>query len=282
MSEELSTRAQEICAHLLIFPYLARDKYRDLMLDDDLRAEVASRLDGVGMQLAESFYSDHFAVKPVAEIEADIRFDWATNKRIPRSAVALLVVLWAKLVLPRRIARDHRVNPDEDNLDLFPDKKPPSDFVVKVAKDAVLAEYSDRFGRSNLLRYIGQLKRLGFVKEDRAGRLFEGPLLDLLVDGQRLAEQINHGVLHEMLGRESEMAERAMAGVLDLVPENAIVDDDADPGDESIDGDHDEDTADEDTADEDTADEPDGADPKKAGPAVDSSSADASTPDETA
>ncbi len=200
--DALETRARELCAHLLIFPYLPRDKHKDLLLDDDLREEVARRLDAVGMRLAESFYSDYFAVKPVDEIEADIRFDWASNRRLPKAAMALLVVLWARLVMPRRAARDHRVNPDEQNGELFPDPRKVKDYVVKVPKEALLAEYGERFGKSNMLRYLGLLKRLGFIREDRAGRIYEGALLDLLLDGQKLQSEITSGVLRDLLGAD--------------------------------------------------------------------------------
>ena len=219
-SEATEARAGEICAHLLIFPYLSRDKYKDLLLDEDLRESVARRLDAVGMQLAESFYSEHFAVRPKAEIEADIRFDWATNRRLPRGAVALLVVLWARLVMPRRTARDHRVDPEDPGQDLFPESKKVKDYVVKVPKEALLAEYGDRFGRTNLLRYLGLVKRLGFVREDRSGRIFEGPLLDLLLDGQKLASEIQSGVLRDLLGDTTAVP----APELDLVSEGGVAD----------------------------------------------------------
>ena len=200
MNDATAARAEEICAHLLVFPHVKRDRYRDLMLDEELRDEVQRRLGAVGLALAESFYSDHYAVRLKEEVEADVRFDWATNQRLPRGAVALIVVLWAKLVLPRRAARDRRVDPEDPSIDLFPEEKPVADFVVKVPKDAILAEFEARFGRSNVLRYIGMLKRLGFIREDRAGRLHEGPLLDLLVDGQRLATEIQTGVLWDLVG----------------------------------------------------------------------------------
>ena len=203
---ELNTRAQEICAHLLMFPYLTRDKYRDLMLDEELREDVQRRLEGVGMTLAESFYSEHYSVRPHDHIEADIRFDWASNQRIPKGALAMLVVLWTKLVLPRRAATDHRVNPGDDNLPLFEQEEArPTQWFVKVAKEAIMAEFQDRFGRTNLLRYLGQLKRLGFIREDRSGRIYEGPLLDLLVDGNKLAEDIQAGVLGDILGEEAPL-----------------------------------------------------------------------------
>lgn len=219
-------RAREICSHLLIFPYLPREKYRDLILDDDLREDVQARLEAVGMRLAESFYSDFFSVRLDGDIEADIRFDWATNHRLPRGAQALLVVLWAKLVLPRRAARDKGMSPQEQNLELFEEDSKPADYVVKVAKEAVLAEFQARFGRTNLLRYIGQLKRLGFVKEDRAGRLFEGPMLDLMVDGRRLASEIQRGALSELLSGDVPVAD---ARPVELELDDASGDDDDAP-----------------------------------------------------
>lgn len=199
MNEGLHARAREICAHLLVFPYVARDQYRDLVLDEELREEVERRLGLAGMTLAESFYSDWFAVRMAGDIEADLRFDWAVNQRLPKGALALLVVLWSKMVLPRRAAADRRIGPDEANLDLFEEPKP-ADWVVKIPREALLAEFAPRFGRSNVLRYLGTLKRYGFVKEDRANRLYEGPLLDLMVDGQRMATEVQMGALADLLG----------------------------------------------------------------------------------
>ncbi|MFT7626281.1 MAG: hypothetical protein ACI9WU_005476 [Myxococcota bacterium] len=200
VSDALAARAREVCAHLLVFPSLPRDRYRDLLLDEDLREEVGRRLEAVGMQLAESFYSEHFSVRMADDTEADVRFDWATNQRMPKGAQALLVVLWAKLVLPRRAARDQRVDPDEPNIELFEQADGGKDYRVKIPREALLAEFAQRFGRSNLLRYLGQLKRLGFVKEDRGGRIMEGPLLDLMVDGQRMATEVQMGALADVLG----------------------------------------------------------------------------------
>jgi hypothetical protein len=172
------------------------------MLDEDLRAEVSRRLEGVGMRLAESFYSDYFSVRPIPAIEGDVRFDWASNQRLPRGAMAMLVVLWAKLVMPRRAASDQRINPNDPNIELFPDQHKPKDYVVKVPREALIAEFEERFGRTNLARYLGQLKRLGFIREDRSSRLYEGPLLDLLVDGNKLAQEIQAGALRDMLGAD--------------------------------------------------------------------------------
>ena len=82
-SEATEARAGEICAHLLIFPYLSRDKYKDLLLDEDLRESVARRLDAVGMQLAASFYSEPFAVRWISVTNC-----WSSLSGWPNCGVA--------------------------------------------------------------------------------------------------------------------------------------------------------------------------------------------------
>ena len=127
-------------------------------------------------------------------------------------------------------------------LDVLPD------FVVKLPKEALLAEYGSRFGRSNVLRYLGQLKRLGFVREDRANRLYEGPLLDLLVDGRRLASEIEGGVLRDMLGADSATeVRRAVVQELELesVDEDEVEDEDEEEAEVDAEIDEDEDLDDE-------------------------------------
>ena len=190
---ELEARAEEVCGRLLIDRYLLKRDYRDLLLDDALRAVVARRLSGVGLQLVESFTSDYFAVRLKREVEADIAFDWATNSRLPRGAVALLVILWAKLVLPKRVQPSDAVEADAAA------PKPPARVVV--TRDALYAEFGRKFGKTAFARYLGQLKSAAFVREDRLGNLSEGPLLDLLIDGVEMAQKLRDSVLWDLLER---------------------------------------------------------------------------------
>lgn len=193
--EELDARAREICSHLLIFTSLRKTACKDLVIDDDLRDRVRARLLAVGMELVDNVYSEHFAVRLVPAIEGDVSFDWATNARLHKGAVALLVILWAKLVLPKRVAQERRFDPDEPNADLFPESKPRKPVRLHVHRDALYAEFGSKFGKVNFARYLGQLRNMGFVTEDRAGNVGEGPLLDLLVDGTRMAIKLKDSVL---------------------------------------------------------------------------------------
>lgn len=190
--QEREARAEEICSRLLIERWLAKRVYRDLLLDDDLRASVNTRLGMVGLELVESFTSDYFAARLKRAIEGDITFDWATNARLPRGAVALLVVLWAKLVLPRRL---------EPEVPAEPGAEPPPSVAPTVTRDQLYAEFGRKFGKTAFARYLGQLKTAGFVREDRSGVLRDGPMLDLLVDGVQMAQKLRDSVLWDMLDK---------------------------------------------------------------------------------
>ncbi len=198
---ERENRAREICGQLLIDRWVAKRACRDLLIDDELRAIVSRRLDGVGLELVESFTSDYFAVRLRRDIEADIRLDWATNARVPRGAVALLVILWAKLVLPKRIASTEaalkRQNPD---MPVDPDA-PTENGPLSLPRDALYAEFGRKFGKTAFSRYVGQLKTSGFIREDRRGNITEGPVLDLLIDGVQMAQKLRDSVLWDVLER---------------------------------------------------------------------------------
>ncbi len=217
---ERENRAREICGQLLIDRWVAKRQCRDLLLDDELRAMVGRRLDGVGLELVESFSSDYFAVRLRRDIEADIRLDWATNARVPRGAVALLVILWAKLVLPKRIASTEaalaRQNPAAPV-----DPNAPVEGPISLTRGALYAEFGRKFGMTAFARYLGQLKTAGFVREDRRGNLTEGPVLDLLIDGVQMAQKLRDSVLWDVLER----------GGVDM-PEPADTDDGDDLGDD--------------------------------------------------
>lgn len=218
VDELLSRRAEELCAHLLIRRYLPKKDARDLLLDDDLRDSVKRRLGGVGLELVDSYTSDHFAVRLAPHIESDVRFDWATNTRLPRGALALLVILWAKLVLPRRVASDEARRKRIEEAAAAEARGEPivtseeqTPVRIKVPRAALYAEFGHRFGKTSFTRYVGQLKNAGFITESRAGDLREGPLLDLLIDGVQMARKLRDSVLWDMLDAQQAAADDAFA-----------------------------------------------------------------------
>ncbi len=206
--DPLEARAEEICAHLVLFTFVPKEDYRDLVHDESLRRAVRRRLAAVGLQLVDHVHSPFFAVRLKRWVEADVHFDWPVNFRLPRGAVALMVVLWAKLVMPRRAAGKPPVH-------LFPpDQRDPeaAKLVPSVHRDALFAEFGDKFGKVNFQRYLGQLRNLGFIEEDRDGTIREGPLLDLLVDGDQLAVKLKDSILWDLVGSESDGADGSEDG----------------------------------------------------------------------
>lgn len=77
-----------------------------LLTDDGLRQDVETRLAACGLRLLDHPYADHVALaltrdaeNPVFETEAE----WlSSNVGLPRDGVALLILLWALIILPKR------------------------------------------------------------------------------------------------------------------------------------------------------------------------------------
>lgn len=201
---ELDERAEQVAAHLLIFTYIRKSAYKDLVLNDELRDRVRQRLDKVGLDFVDHFYSEYFSVRLKSHIESDVTFDWSTNMRLHKGAVALVVILWAKLVLPKRVAEESRQDIADNNLEMFPEHKPRKAVILSVHRDALYAEFGQKFGKVNFQRYLGQLRNLGYIAEDRNGTISEGPLLDLMIDGNELAMKLKDSVLWDILGAEAE------------------------------------------------------------------------------
>lgn len=196
------SRAQEICSRLMIKPYIPKNDFKDLVVNDDLRREVESRLRTVGLVLVDNYYSKYFAVRLADEIERDAALSWATNFNLEKPAIALLVVLWAKLVFPKRVAQERREQPGENVRPLFPASEPMPDIEVATSEAALRAELGKKCGGAKLPIYLGQLRRHGFIEYSRLDRIVEGPLLDLLVDGQQMAIKLKNSALWDVLGRK--------------------------------------------------------------------------------
>jgi hypothetical protein len=197
------SRAQEICSRLMMKPYIPKADYKDLVVDEAVRAEVESRLRSVGLTLVDNYYSKYFAVRLTDEIERDATLTWAANFHLEKPAIALLVVLWAKLVFPKRIAQERREQPGDNVRPLFPQNEPIPEIQLSTSEAALRAELGRKCGGSKLPIYLGQLRRLGFLEYSRLDNITEGPLLDLLVDGQQMAIKLKNSALWDVLGRRT-------------------------------------------------------------------------------
>lgn len=202
-STQLRTRAQEICSRLMMRPYLPKNDFKDLVVNEDLRRDVEGRLRSVGLILVDNYYSKYFAVRLADEIERDASLSWATNFGLEKPAIALLVVLWAKLVFPKRVAQERREKPGKERP-LFPASEPVPELELSTSEVTLRAELGKKCGGAKLPMYLGQLRRLGFIEYSRFDHITEGPLLDLLIDGQQMAVKLKNSALWDVLGRKGE------------------------------------------------------------------------------
>jgi hypothetical protein len=207
MADEIVTppaksRAQEICSRLMTKPYIPKAEFKDLVVNDDLRRDVETRLRAVGLLLVDNYYSKYFAVRLADEIERDAALTWSANFHLEKPAMALLVVLWAKLVFPKRAAQERRETPGDNVKPLFPGQAPVPEVEVYTSEATLRAELGRKCGGAKLPIYLGQLRRLGFIDYGRMDHITEGPLLDLLIDGPQMAIKLKNSALWEVLGRK--------------------------------------------------------------------------------
>ncbi len=173
----------------------------------DVRREVESRLAAVGLELATSVYSDHVGVRLSPEVASDPAFDAASNVGLHSDHCALLVVLWARLVLQKRAVADSRSVPGQAAL--LPNDRTDAarEFRPHVRLNALVREFGDVVGgRTRMKTLVSKLRQLKFL--GGRGEVIEpGPFLELGIDGERMTEFIRRKVLSDLLAREDSKAE---------------------------------------------------------------------------
>jgi hypothetical protein len=188
-------QAIRICARLLRAGALPLAETPGLDLPE-IRREVERRLRGVGLVLATSVYSGHVGIRLAPEVAGDPAFEAASNLGLQADACALLVVLWVRLVLPRRQAGEA--------------------FLPQVRLDTLARELQPLLGdRRHIRELVGQLRRLSFLSG--TGEVIEaGPLLELGIDGDRMIAFLRRGVLADLLKERAERGATA-AQVLEVL-----------------------------------------------------------------
>ncbi|WP_420474070.1 hypothetical protein [Noviherbaspirillum sp. ST9] len=202
--------AQILIARLLANQTLRReDKLVKRALSDELfRADLDVRLAACGLKLLDNVYADHVALALVRDVEPKIfgaRDAWQNNNfGLARDGVALLVVLWALIVLPKRERQEAHQNAATDQDDMFGKEKPmprAEDASTGISFKALLADFGDKLGKkTRMTMNLGQLAKLGFV-EMKGDMILEGPLLDLMMDTDMLKERIVNGALSDIFRR---------------------------------------------------------------------------------
>ena len=213
MDIELKTLTARLLAHRVVSR--TDPLARRALLDDLFRNELDRRLAEVGLRLVENPYAEHLAVALLPQMTEPVfgaGDSWINNNLgLPRDGVALLVIVWALIVLPKRERQIARVEAGrEGQSDMFFAQKPleTGDSVsTGVSEDALYADFGKVLGgRTRFTANLGRLANLGFVVR-RNRMLYEGPMLDLMIDYSQLAPRIIEGALNDVLGRRQAQTE---------------------------------------------------------------------------
>jgi hypothetical protein len=203
---------QVLVARLLTHRYIERTDpvAKRALVDPAFREAVEARLSEVGLVLLENPYAQYIAVALKKELE---EFVFATdegwlsnNMGLPRDAIALLVILWALIILPKRerqIARNEEKAVEQG--DMFGTDTPlaPADVSPSLSEEALYADFGKQLGgKMRFTTNLGQLTRLGFINR-RNKVIQEGPLLDLMLDYATLAPRIIEGALTQVLAQHA-------------------------------------------------------------------------------
>ncbi|MBU8975305.1 MULTISPECIES: hypothetical protein [unclassified Lysobacter] len=227
----MSDPTATLIARLLAERWLPRDDHavRQVLVDAELRDELDRRLAAAGMRLLEHPYAAYVAVGVARAQENEVfgsaRAWAASNLQLDRDALALLVVLWSLLVLPKRQRQIARQESDrqQDQEQMFAELKPVpigQDMVEPINERTLVADFGDKLGgkfRINLS--LGALQRHGFIVR-RKERIAEGPLLDLAFDYERIASRVMDGALSYVV----EQARATQAANADSIEDDDVLD----------------------------------------------------------
>ena len=234
MEHELKT----LVARLLANRWLPRNDrlVRRALVDEGFRLELDQRLAAVGLQLQDNPYASHVAATLTPDVMEPVfgarREYAASNVGLNRDEVALLVVIWSLIVLPKRERQvNRREVVDDGQTDMFGAEKPVAhgDTVsAGLSEASLIADFGPQLGGRSRVRnfMLGKLARLGFI-ERRNGLIHEGPLLDVALDYRLLADRIIHGTLASVLSRAGHpLPEHNAFEAADTLPDEETEDDD--------------------------------------------------------
>ena len=200
-----------LIAELLARRYLPRThtRVKRALVDEELFAQVEQRLALTGLRWIDNIYANHVSLALLPAVQSSVLGESGLNANnnldLSRDAVALLVVLWALIVLPKRERQTSRVDADMPQNEMFASTKPmPTTSSVSpvLSYKALLEDYGTQLGKK--MRLDGNLKLLerhGFILR-RQDEIAEGPLLDVLLDYEVMAPRILNGALAAVLARE--------------------------------------------------------------------------------
>jgi hypothetical protein len=183
---------------------------RRALVDEAFRVDLDARLAAVGLQLIDNPYAAHVAVALTADVHEPVfgatREYAASNLGLTRDQLALLVVIWALIILPKRERQVNRQKlADDGQGDMFGKDGPlehGEEVSGAIVEASLLADFAPVLGHKTYVqgKLLSRLAQLGFI-ERKGGMILEGPLLDVLLDYRVMADRIIYGTLGEVLAQ---------------------------------------------------------------------------------
>jgi len=210
----MNSDAQSLIVRLLTRPYLARtdEDARRVLTDELFREDVDLKLKECGLQLLENPYSKYISVALLKESEStafESENGWSSNNMgLRKDTLALLVIIWSKIILPKRERQVQRVDlEDAGQIDAFASSKeiPHGGQVSEsIQLSSIIADFGKLLGGKTRIKnfMLPQLKKHGFILM-RNEVITEGPLLDLALDYAEIAPRIRDGALTDLLNSKA-------------------------------------------------------------------------------
>lgn len=207
MDKEVRTLAARLLAH----QHLPRqDKLvRKALTDELFRQDLDRRLQSCGLKFLDNPYAAHVTLVLDRDMEQSVlgeQEEWLSNTmNMDRGAIALLMVLWALIILPKRQRQVERkeLGVAQEQSEMFADEKPLAtgrSVSAPISRNALITDFGEKLGKATKIKMnLGTLARLGFIIQ-RQEEIYEGPLLDLVLDYNQLADRILDGALSDLLG----------------------------------------------------------------------------------
>lgn len=191
--------ADVFCAALIARRYLPRktDLAREVLLDPDRMADVRRHLSQVGLRLVDSVYSDHLGVALLDKNEAGesiVEVVFGADEPQPfitsdlqRDELALAMLLWTLLCLPKRQPEDA--------------KEGESTPAPRILISTLLADYPQLGAPRRIRKNLTRLRHLQLVDYGLDEFVVEGPLLEVLFDGEGIAGRVTDKSFRETLAK---------------------------------------------------------------------------------
>jgi hypothetical protein len=206
VEDDVSTLITRLLAHQVV----RRDDRLSVraLTDESFRQDLETRLAACGLEFLDNPYAEYVSVGLIRNREGSVfqtEDAWVSNNAgMDRSAVALLVVLWALLILPKRQRQIERTRVADVQGEMFATSKPlPRGEAVSasIAERTLISDFGEKLGKTTRVRVnLGILARLGFIVR-RSEQIYEGPLLDLALDYGRMAPRLLDGALTDLLAQ---------------------------------------------------------------------------------